>query len=516
MEITIEGYTRNSISIIKIAHPGTVTDLMFSAAGYPPNTNIINRDELFREANLFIGKKPKEWQDQLFEVYRSVGEILDSITDSNTMQDLLAEQVQQLYTLIQFDDLLDYIYSDREIRFPSNLANSYSEQERLTQTYRERTYLKTEYVQLVALTLGLRFMFPIWGAYLPLIGKDQKTVKETKAFNLLNNTSLRDCDTFARLDTYVRANLTDEEASLAVIMAGLSTAEIPNYLLALASIRKLALSPIIPSCDDDHLMKIVYNFVTGNANRLDSRFQYNLCRKANIVDGGEEDNSSVWDAFKMKQEVSEGDQKIIEIFLKDIWGVVLRLEPEMRETVFKACEKNAQNLIELEIEPHHTVLVQWVLSPLITPAAVDSFSINILLPCLAATQAVLWHWGFRELAMLVTAQRFVPDEDEFVQPIVGRSKIRKELVQELDVLYPYSYQETKVNGYTVSANPAIRGIDTLVAELSRHEWQPNGPNALIKEIDYLQATRRHTISGDIKNQLAELLIRIHRLDNASV
>lgn len=514
MEITIAGHTRNSISILKISHPGAITDLMFSAGGYPPNTNIINRDDLFRELNLFVAKQSKDWQDQLMEVYRNIGEILDSITDAKTMHDLLWEQVKQLYTLVKFNALLDYIYSDREIRFPTNLANNYSEQERLTTIYKERTYLKNEYIQLVALTLGLRFMVPVWGAYLPLVGKDQKTVKESRAFSLLNDTDLRDCETFLRLDTYVRANLVDEEASLSVIMAGLSTAEIPNYLLALASIRKLAISPIIPSCDDDHLMKIVYNFVTGNANRLDSRFQYNLCRKANIVDGGEEDNSSVWDAFKMKQEVSEGDQKIIETYLKDIQGVVEQLEPSLPPALFRQCEQNAKRLTNLPIEGHHTVLVKWVLSPLITPASVDSFNIGTLLPCLAATQAVLWHWGFRELAMLVTAERFVPDEDEFVPQIVGRSKIRKELMAELDVLYPFSYQDTKVNGYTVSPNPAIRGIDALVAELARHEWQPNGPTALIKEIEYLQATRRHTISGDIKNQLAELLIRIHRLDDA--
>ena len=187
MEFTISGYTKRSFSMVSISHEGE-NEIVVNAGGYAnakpgairqdDSFELGHRTELFEEINEFIARLPKEKRLELYECYARLETILDtygefapSETESDTLDSLLAEVVTGIFDIVLFDELREYVVNNPKIKLPPELSDVYVTSDKITPIYMERTYRKSEYIDLVAASLGLRCMVPVWGAYLPIIGK---------------------------------------------------------------------------------------------------------------------------------------------------------------------------------------------------------------------------------------------------------------------------------------------------------------------------------------------------------
>jgi hypothetical protein len=514
MRIEVEAVINRGISIIRIEHDGE-TPLIISAGNYS-SAAILPRDTLFDELNAYIATWSDERQDKLWDIYvEIVHNLQDSNINSETLTSNLSHLVAEIYKLATYENLKTFVYR-ADLQLPDDLSDTYQEYGPRGRNYRERTYIKNEYKELVALALGLRFMIPIWGMYIVLIlPRNGNYYKESEAVDLLEEAGVKTWPPYTRMEEYVAASV-DGDASLSTLMGGLSSEEIPDHLLALALVRKIAVGPLSVTSEKDSLARILFNYVTGTHGRLDSRFtgaSGPIVAKRMRMSENEEDNSSVWDMMTQTQEITDGDRSTIEVYTENLEVLIERTCPELQlsrvQQCISACSRNEARIVA----PFQKALIVWVVRT-IPPQARDLLSKKAILRLMGLVQATLDHWGFPELAVLVSAERLHNDGEEVYLPSETRNKITKEQLAILNEQYPYYRQETKKLDPTKRRNEAVKAIDDVVEQMSGMQWKPLAPRNIIEKLPMVQAMGFMYISGDIKQQLAAMIIHVNNLNKA--
>jgi len=507
MRIEIEGLSPKGINLIRMLHGKE--DVLWATPGYS-SASIPERDKLFDDFNKYVSRLTKEQQDKLWNIYMDVRDVIATVSDPTLLDIELKKLVVQLYEVVTYADCRRYVYHGGDVMFPENLKTEYTESDLRSRNYQDRTYLRDEYIDLVILTLGYRFMIPIWGEYIQRVSsRTANEYKETAAFDLTSLAAINEWPPTIRLKRYVDASVLDSKASMAVLLFALSTVEIPKHLLALAVVRKLAVSPLSPRNSEDNLIKVLYNHVTGTANRLDTRFGGNIGQKKLVKDSAEDDNSSVWDMYKINQDIPDGDKILMEVYTENPLQMARQIYGEVNEDRVRKCLNVTTKLDNLEIHPHHVAITQWIMGKVISPRGVQTLPKQALLRAMGVTQAVLWDWGFLELAVLVTAERQEAEDQEMFQDVAGRSRVEASMKEKLNELYPHWRRNTRRFDPAKRTNVAINAIDTLADQLNRCIWLPNAPKQLLEEFDNISVTRQWIVSGNIKMQLAELIVRLN-------
>lgn len=527
MELSILSYTKKSFSMVQVSHAGEA-ELIFNAGGYAntkPGALVADdtaefgqRVELFAEVNEFISRMSKQQQDDLYECYARLESVYSTFSNADgsgltakytivDLDDSLADIIADIFKVVKLADVRDYIVGNRRIKLPAELSDEYVTNDKITPLYMERTYRKSEYIDLTAVALALRFIIPVWGNYLPISKVETNSdMKEYNGYKLLDKSELYTCAALKRLEVYIRANLVEAEYELNTVFKFLSSEEVPVYLMALALIRKLSIAPLSAENDKDHLMKIVYNYVCGNNNRMPNSFGGNIKPKTDN-EGLSDDNGSVWCIYKMKEQISTGDLMIMQVYITDYLTAGKHIEPELSNTRLEQCVKMTGNLADFDPTPAQLALCIQVMSTVIAGCVVEMFDRKTLMIAMGISQAVLWEWNFPQLAILLTG-KIIPMEEDEIPQVLARHKISQTNREKLEAIYPYKLPETKRSDNVMSTNPGIRGVEEIASELFISTWKPRCPKPLAHSYQRCDISGEVIVSADIRDQVAELLIKL--------
>lgn len=553
MELVITGYTKSSFSLVSVRH-NNEEELVFNAKGYSnAKPGAMKEDEtsatgqrvsLFDEINEFISRLPKADQEKIYQSYQRIDSTfsefgkttsanvagVEQISNSRMLSDLLADAIKEIYDIVLFEDLREYVITNRKLKIPPDLMDSYTTSDKVTPRYMQRTYLRDEYIDLVSVALGLRLMIPVWGSFLPISGKEDRiSMKELNAYHLLAKSKIyratgvisptsrwfgerltedeTNLTVFSRLETYLAANLKEEEYELAVSFKHLSSEEVPEYLMAQGLVRKAAVAPLSVEYGEQHMMKIIFNYCCSNNNRKPTVFGGNIKQKVD-VETALDDNSSVLCVYKMKEQVSAGDLMICQKYVMRYLNAARTIEPNLSDERIEACVKSAMSIDRFIPTESQTTLCVWIMSTVIAGCVVEIYDRKEpLLVSMAIAQAVLWEWDLPQLAILLTARKIPLGEGEQLS-FVPRTPVSDPNQALLGVVNPYEYTDNRGSDITMSPNTAIRGIERVSQEFFKSEWEPRCCKELAASYYRSDKTRRVEVSPDFRDQVAQLLIKL--------
>lgn len=520
MEFKISTYTERSFSAVSLTRePGTEGELFFPTGGYStarPNASVREDDEIgshldmFAEINQFLQKYLSEDQkDQLFLHYEKLEGIF---TQSNpkdcNVDDLtraITREVNGIYNIVKFDQLREFIVTNPKIRLPQELSDDYVTEDKITPTYRSLTYRLQEYIDLVAVALGLRLMIPIWGFYLPIAGKESNiNMKEFTSYQLIMNSKFYKIPAFTRLDVYVRANLKETTYDITAALNFMSSEEIPTYLLALAVIRKLSIAPLSIERERDHLMKILYNYIDGRFDRMATEFKQQVAEKKSGA-GPVEDNSSVWSMYKMKEAITAGELTLIQLYVNEYHTCAAAIDPNYQPERLAASIAHIQTIEDFNPTRAQKGLAAWIMSTVIAGVVIDMFDMETLKNNMAVAQTILWEWGFLDLAIMLTARK----DTSAITTELSKAKVSQGHRDVLDVINPYMMPDPKRDDQLFIGNSAVRGIEEIIKEFMRSDWFIDCPKQLAVEYNRADLSEYLDISPSVRNRLAEILIRLN-------
>lgn len=464
---------------------------------------------IFREINSYWLSRPIAEQNAIFETYQKIHEVFETIFDSKRLHARLTDLTKELLDLHPLEEIRYWINVKSNLQIPASMKESYA-----VTDPQERTYLRSDYAGLMVLSLGLRPMVPVWGEYIRRIKEESgNEYKEYVAMGLLAKTQQIRSQPMQRLETYVEAWVGQDDITVASVLGGLGSSELPGWLLSQVLVRRLVLVDIGKSNDSNNLISNAYSAIRSSIDTLSRRFNGNVGDKRKDNEEMRDDNTSYMELYKIKQTISDGDLVTLSVYAEQMDKILQKIDPSADLGRLQACY-DALVAGNPEISTHHLTLVQWTIRRVLPPRSIPSLTKAALMRVLAVTQCLLWHWGFTDLALLSTAKPYVSNRD-VAGMFESRARIPKEAVARLVELYPHYQDIGSKQATDRQLNVACRAIDLLAKTITRTDWEVIAPEELLRSSKTPLRSRRMIVPADIKAQLADLVIFLAEREKAA-
>lgn len=496
-------------------------------------TNLRTVLDAFGKINQYWAWLPQERRVKIWGVYREIWMIFQEISTTpevlragalakSTLKQLIeatAPLIKELYDLMPLSELETWVERHGQIRHPDTLKEELDAED----TVPDKTYLKADYQGLVVLTIALRPMVPIWGWFLSLVQKETKTTyKEYKAMGLLSQASLITSQPVLRLRRYIEATIGTspswDDKMAAAILDGLSSADLPDWILGLVMVRRMALGEVDAGDTRGSIISNIYSFIFYTLRELDKKFGGVKEKNPQKGDDDPMQDQSRLEAYNKAEDLSAGDRADFGVYAENPLGMARDMDPTIPEDLVAECVKHARLQDTRPVEEVQLRLMTWVLCSGRNDKGLPSQAMNYvtkrynaLMNCMGVTQALLLHWDLPLLAAIVTAAPMAI-EDGVMTDTMGLAKITPRYMEQLQKLYPYVLPEGGTKG-----NPAVVEIQQVVGLLNEVPWVCTLPDNMLNqypaiELDMLGRIRLHphqdpTSLGD---RLARLVILINQ------
>lgn len=475
-------------------------------------TRFKNVTDPFLEINAFWAFLTEQQQDDIFNVYAEIFSLFNAEQNPEMMQNAsdpmmltlrLIPLVATLFSYHPFDTLSHWVRFRANIVLPTTLKTQYDEKDII-----EQTYLRDDYLDLVTMAILLRIMVPIWGEFIYRT-KDQvgKRFKELAAMRLLSDAYILTGPTMDRLRLYLKFPIEEEKNNQAALLAGLGSEELPDWLLSVVIVRRVATGEVSASEDRGSIITNIYAFTKGVLKDSDRRFDGIVHDKKPTEDRADpEENISTLEAYKMKQTVPAGDVASYTVYTENYVPMALQIDPTVPVDLVELCVHKAMAIPELEIKQNNLWFCKMVANRAIAARGVDTLQRPALLRLMGVTQAILWHWQLYELSMIVTATA-VRSASGAVMSNETRSRIPTDLQKRLCELYPFTENGGYSKGPTKGLNVAVKTIQLVAKDLSANGWLVNAPRELVGSCHFVEHNRMFSPPNTME-LLALLIIKI--------
>lgn len=469
-------------------------------------TSIAKGQEEFDHVNEYIEWEGTKWQDEFFSILKEIDAVFNEFGQFDAKQRRLVDLMSRLFSTIHPERTVGWVESHSRIQMATNLKDSYTEADK----DHDKTFLRDEYVDVIALAMWMKLIVGVLGNYLENFKNKLGTVfKEHGALRLLDKTWVMKSPQIERLMRYIDAWIRQTNKSDAAVMGGLSSFELPMFVLAHIMVRKLATGNLEDNLNNGGVIVNIFRGVKSALNDLKRHFptMYDKSKyMTDAVNGEERNNYSVAELYTISQTIRAGDVAIYKHFIRHIEENIHHVDDTLSLEEVQMCLEVVPILMDYPIEDHTVILTQWVTQQLIPSRMIFNLNKDELLRLTALCQALLWHWGFKDLAVLITAE---VDKGQLVAGAgFNRSnkRVKTDPMAMLGEIYPHIRpSNTHARDYNLAHN-AI----TIVKEKLVNCWLRLTPPSYMREhAETLYIDERGAIiPDDLPTQLAEMLIHV--------
>lgn len=509
MKIGIQkvGLLRNQSSAV-ISHGDR--ELQFSIK-FIDKANLTVDVDIFEQINSFWLTMPVEQQDLVFDTYKRLREVFNSCWNNDDLPGMLTPLVAELTGLHDLEKIRYWMDYKSDLQLPPRLDEKFVEQHQSSYT-RDKTYLKEDYQQLVALSIAIRTMIPVWGEFVSRTEDDSGTQwKEYWAYLLLEKSTLMTSPAMMKLKMYVDSNVNTDKVNTIAILKGISSSDFPTWVTGLVVVRRLGFGDIRGVNPMIHLVTQISGFITTVLSGQESRFKSAGMVKPKIIEGqgssDSESNLSKLEGVKVKELVPAGNIVPIDVYTDDIPALAKKLCPSLDMSLLKASLESVKVMQNEKIWPVQRSLIRLLISDEVSTKGAMYLDHLKLVKLMAVAQAILWHRGMYDLAVLVSAISVTKVD---VSSMEGRARIPKELLAVLDAQYPHPRRGTGKKA-DKGKNPAVVAIEIIEEALSSNIWRPTLPTEWLQKLPN-QSNQTYYVPYEIKVKLAEFSIAIATKD----
>lgn len=463
--------------------------------------------DVFTEINAFWAQLDLVRQEQIFSVYRRINQEFDTIFGRENKFDHIRALIKELIDLHDHNALYEWLMIKSNIIIPDEAFKQEYVHSFDHNTSREKTYTRSDYTQLVTLSVLLRTLVPVWGEYISNTRQETGTLyKELSAFHLLESSYIVHLPSVSKLNIYIKSLVGQDCFDPRSILNGISSEDYPTWLMARVFMRRLCVGIVNGRNPRKNLCASIYKYVIQQVNSSESSFSDNVKDKGGngVEEGGEK--VSVLERYKLVTTQDVGSLVEIEYVIRDAMRNASKLSSEITADEVNSSLRTSNQLLSAPppTEAQSTML-QWVFKPLASPDGIMYIPKHQVIQCLGVAEAILWKRGHKFLAVLITASVIQSDIGYINKntPIA----IPQALVEEMEKLYPF-HRPVSSRSRTVKQVPLmVNTISEMTDLISRYSWRATCSDEKLMEL-FGNTNRRLQIPSDIKILLANCILEI--------
>lgn len=487
---------------------------------------LADQQRVFKEINSyweFLGDGP---QQKIWESYQRIHEILNMSLDAGRVAMSLRHFIREMYLHMPMNGMRRWLSTMGNLFIPMEIERKITAESRYNK--KDQTYIEHEYINLATVSLAIRPMIPVFGEYLESSSESDHN-KETEVLGLLYDCELanwpqnetgphgEEVDTvFDKLAGYMQFCVEDEPTTLARLWKQMSTVEVPIHLRSKVLVRRLTIVPL----DDITSFSIVanaYRYVRSIINPAERTTAERVNEKKPESGGDEDEKTSFLEAHKTKNRVPPGDIEAFNLDTYDHVKLAQRIDPTVDLNKLQACIQSIAQVSNCSINPHQVKIAQWVMARAFPAKAFYHINKMAAHNMLATSQALLWHWGFLDIAVFQQVELMKQGASGSQYQLGStrtNSRIPNRFKDELNELFPHQKapQYTNAGVPTRIENMAGTAINTATASIHASNWIYRGPAELHKAAGQVANTDVLVIPATIKATLTELVLHLGRIN----
>lgn len=493
------------VSKVIVSHGGETID--FSVSTFSKAT--FSKIDIFEQINLYWQTLPEQHQKEIFDIYKQISDDFIDVTigSNQSLSSILSNRVKQLIDLHDLSNIEKWLVVDYQLKVPDNCTNEYVESIE-TNTSRDKTYTYKDYTKLMSLSVLLRAMIPIWGEYIYLVGKEFGTGhKIFQAFRLLFKSNIMECQAMSKLATYVRITSSSDKDKLYSILEGISSEDFDIVLLGLVVIRRLCIADIKNLKESINPITFIYMYITSKikSDEDGSGIMDKKLPEGREFGGTDEKISSI-EIYRIKGDISPGDEAQLEFSVRDSYSIALKLCSIMDKDFLNKSIQTSRVLIDKVLTKPQINILKWVFYPVISTKGIDYLSKETIVRLIGILEAVLWFRGFNYLAVLSSSYSS-RGEIMRVSPMDKISRLNGALIEEINKPYPFTKIKPSRKNEPVVENYCIKAVENTSGDFIGNNWVPTARSELLEQIQGA-SPKILPIKSDIKNEVARLVIEI--------
>lgn len=473
--------------------------------------------------NNYLEYKGKEFQDKLWVILKQADEdIIGTIHRKESYPPPL-HLIHPILDMFDLGDVLHFIKYIARVQAPSDLHDSFDPQTELDGIgSRVQTYIKDDYLELASVCVILKAAIgPI--CHYGYIKKETLLANNIEYCLLyfITEHPLFETPPMVKLLGFVDKIINkpiksgdDGLDNVRVFEKGLPSSELQYYLLGILIFQKLAIATILDDRPGKNVVTTMFNY--GN-NKIETRADTSktLRDKKALTDNeaGNGDKESIFESSRILADHSAGTQIELNMAVRDVPTILQQLSEKQLEAI-KAAGKDtihdavgfSKHFLTGGIDTTQVCFLSILFKNIINPRALEYVNIQGITSLQAVGFTLLWGMGYKSLALYLTSKKAEIDQDTLsINNPVNRSRVPKEIKDELDILFPYK----RVINNETAVNVADEWINSMANNIYNTKWLPMATEPYLSE----GMTEGMILTPNIKIEIGRLLIDVERLIN---
>lgn len=500
-------FKRNALSTVEIEHDHRT--IVFNVRAYSQTKYSINSG-VFDEINAYLQTAvPEDRQTCIFNLMAEIETYMRRVREIDGKSlEFLNRKAKDIYKFLDLKQLKNWLVNIYGVQVPPSAKQGLSDDLEAS-----RTYQGPDYIDLVVFTIASRIMLPVWGDLQGMITTTTKNggkAKEYACLKTIVDTPLWQLPAIPRLNVYIVATINSKGGSNSALCAGLGSELLPDVLMAGAIVKRLVVAPLNIDIERGGLAKNVHGYIHSALKDFDVPGS-----KAKITadSGGDsetgEDFSSL-EKLRLKDKEPIGTLEKYRAWLQlaGPLNLAAAVDPTIPMELVSECITTNERLEYIDLNECQLTIAKWMIYFVMPSLSIDIFNrMEISKDIMPALQALLVHWGFNELSILLTGERV---KDLQALSTTPQSRITRNTLQQLLEGWPYTINKSGANER--QSNVAYQCVEYVSNAFNGVTWNVTVPPTVVNRVTGMRPKiSNYPSPSDLSEQLALLIIKLWSL-----
>jgi hypothetical protein len=462
----------------------------------------------FREINMWFETLPENRQLAIFKIYETFRKELTTNSHAEFLMDRMGQLAEALYKYIDPVAIREFIEANRLITIP---REGFETQHNPNDPNPEKTYIAIEYYNLMLYIVCLRPLFPVSSEFMvklaKVYGKDYK--EHYARISLITNTWLSQAPELKRLIEYIEASVAPKKDQISnIVFNAMSKEDFPEWVASKVICRRLMSGEV-------HILPGVPNQIASIWSFIDNSVRQtpkipsagDVVLKSPLSESGD-DHKSMADENRVRQNTTIGYLVRHETYFSNIGKVIHQIDPTVPVELIAGAKENPLKFGIDCISRWHTVISQIVVADKVSVRVLEALNKPVHVSAAEIARVLLWHWGHKELSLLISAEDQPIDltGDELVigAPVRIHGDADEALIERIAVIYKLDDGQRRIKP---KSHPVYTDLKDLALLIPSRLWDVK-PIKGVELPDYVDSTLKMKTPNAIINLVTKFAVEL--------